>query len=492
MTDTEWFKSKLVQRTTGGNWQVQMTVPKEARKAFGRTRHRKSARTSDKRIAESRQHDIEAQMRSEILRTYQATMLWNRGSPYRKAVELLNLEETSYRAEWVDEFSDIEEIPLSSPPKDSEENREAFKVIYEAARRLQANTHSIQAVDLADLEIIRRNGFSRPTENDVEQLLNGLWKTLLNEQPVGGRTIKDVLPEFKDHLTKRGRNGSLKQRTIKERLGFVDQFVGTVGNLHLSDKKLKHAHDFAKALEVKGLANKTINSRFVGISTLMTFAAKEGYIERSPLNGVDLREYGKKSEHYRPLSDEQLSALFDINGLKENVRTLSAILVATGMRTDEAALLHQEQVRLESTPYFDLRVAEVKNDSSKRQVPIPEILLPTVKRLKEVPRGVEGRLLDFAVKGDGKSRASEICSYWRAKVDLYGMAPPGRGKFTNHSMRGSLRDKLRDASVPLEVSNDLMGHDKGKVSGAYGYGTSLRVMKEAVDKIDHPYLKFLT
>lgn len=422
------------------------------------------------------------------MRKYEVSTLWNADSPYRKAVELLGLEDITYQTEWVDEVTDVVETPLSHPPKDEEGKRKAFNAIYEAARRVQANANSIQAEDLADLELIRRNGFRRPTEEDLEQLLRGLRKVLMNEQSKSQQTIEDLLPEFEKHLESRVQNDSLKQKTMKEWLTFVPQFVKVVGNLSLSDIQQKHARDFAKGLAAQGKAEKTIRSRVSGVSALLQFATVEGFLEQNPLNGLRLRDIGKKSHHYRPLNDEQLSALLGIESLPEKVRILWAILITTGMRIDEAALLRQDQVRLEEIPYFDLRVADVKTESSQRQVPIPQIILPTIKRLMDRPLGIDGRLFGFSIKSNGKSRASEDCGRWLRKVDLYAMAPKGPGRFTNHSMRGSLKDKLRDAGVQLEVSNDLMGHDRGKVSGAYGYGTPLRVLKDAVDKIEHPYL----
>lgn len=322
-------------------------------------------------------------------------------------------------------------------------------------------------------------------------MLRELKKVLLNEQPKGQQTIEDVLPEFETYLENRVQSEGLKQKTMNEWLTFVPQFVETVKDLALRDIQQKHGYDFAKALAAQGKAEKTIKSRISGVSALLQFATEEGLIERNPLHGLRLKGIGQRSYHYRPLNDAQLSSLFGIKGLPKKVRILWAILITTGMRTDEAALLRQDQVRLDEMPHFDLRVAEVKTDSSRRQVPIPEVILPTIRQLRERPLGKDGRLFDFAVKSSGKSRASEVCGYWLRKVNLYGMAPEGPGRFTNHSMRGSLKDKLIEANVQSNVSNDLFGHDRGKVAGAYGYGTSLRKLKEAVDRIEHPYLKGL-
>ena len=142
MDDPIWpHSAKKFQRKKGGNIYIQMTVPKWARASFGRNQHRKSAATTDERIAEAKKHDIEAQLRQDILSKYEASTLWKADSPYRKAVEALGPEETFYRGEWVDDFSDVVEVPLSQPPKDVVEKRQAYEAIYNAARRVQANAH---------------------------------------------------------------------------------------------------------------------------------------------------------------------------------------------------------------------------------------------------------------------------------------------------------------------------------------------------------------
>lgn len=331
--DMLWpHRAKLVPRKKGGNWHAQMTVPKWARDSFGGKQIRLSTGTTDRSIAEARMYDLEAQMRQKIMRKYESSSLWEPSSPYRKAVETLGLEETFYRGEWVDDVTDVVEIPLSQPPKDEWEKRQAYEAIYNAARRLQANAYSVQAVSLEDLELIRRNRGIRLSEEKVEQHLRDLRKVLLKEQPNGQQTIEDVLPEFEKHLEDRVQNGSLKSKTMKEWLTFVAQFVQVVGNLPLSGIQQKHGYEFAKAVAAQGKAEKTIKSRLSGVSSLFQFAVVEGIIEQNPLYGLPLKGIGKKSEHYRPLNDEQLTALFSIERLPEQVRILWAILITTGMR----------------------------------------------------------------------------------------------------------------------------------------------------------------
>jgi hypothetical protein len=58
-----------------------------------------------------------------------------------------------------------------------------------------------------------------------------------------------------------------------------------------------------------------------------------------------------------------------------------------------------------------------------------------------------------------------------------------------HSLRGTLKDKLRDNGVPKEVNDFITGHSSGDVAGTYGSGPSLKVRQAALNSVVHPWLK---
>jgi hypothetical protein len=55
-------------------------------------------------------------------------------------------------------------------------------------------------------------------------------------------------------------------------------------------------------------------------------------------------------------------------------------------------------------------------------------------------------------------------------------------------MRGTVKDKLRDAEVSDGLNDAILGHGQHTVAASYGEGHSLRRMKEALDRLEHPYL----
>ena len=272
----------------------------------------------------------------------------------------------------------------------------------------------------------------------------------------------------------------------------IQSFIEVIGDRELVSLEAQHAYKFAKHMEGAGFSNSTVKTRVSSVTTMLEAAVQDGTLSRHPFGSLKLGRIGKKGENYSPLSDDQLAALFSIPRLPKDVRDIWAILICTGMRLDEAALCRVYQVReQDGVMYFDLRNAEVKNRQSQRRVPISDILLPLVTRLLR-ERGGQERLFDFSIKSDGKSRASERCSRWKNKIDLHEISGDKNARYTNHSMRGSFKDKMRDAGVSLEVHNAIMGHDQHTVAAGYGQGPSLSVMKKAVDEAKHPYLRWIS
>ncbi len=52
-----------------------------------------------------------------------------------------------------------------------------------------------------------------------------------------------------------------------------------------------------------------------------------------------------------------------------------------------------------------------------------------------------------------------------------------------HSLRGNFKDALRDVGVSKEINDFITGHGSGDVAGEYGSGPSLKVRKEALDRV---------
>jgi integrase len=151
------------------------------------------------------------------------------------------------------------------------------------------------------------------------------------------------------------------------------------------------------------------------------------------------------------------------------------------MRIDEAALLTSDDMKNDGViPFFDLTASDkvIKNIGSARQVPI-------IPHIFNELGTASGRLFPrFKVDADGKaqSAASKACMTFIRKVTT-------DPKVVVHSLRATLKDRLRDAGVQKEINDFITGHGSGDVAGSYGSGSSLKVRYEALCKVDHPWLE---
>ena len=131
----------------------------------------------------------------------------------------------------------------------------------------------------------------------------------------------------------------------------------------------------------------------------------------------------------------------------------------------------------------------VKNSGSKRLLPIPDKLqeiMPSVGH-QLTPDGLfaspDGRLFNYPLDGDGKAyrAASQALARQIDKIKP-------RKRQVAHSLRGNLKDMLRDEGVSKELNDYINGHAQGDVASSYGSGHSIELRYEALNKPDHPYL----
>ena len=164
--------------------------------------------------------------------------------------------------------------------------------------------------------------------------------------------------------------------------------------------------------------------------------------------------------------------------MKDQERLALTLLLTTGMRLDEVALLRGDMIKVHDAGfrYADLRTkAVVKNDGSGRLVALhPDVQLPQT----------QGRLFTYATNADGKawvSAGNAIGPLVKAVVD--------NKRKVVHSLRGTLKDLLRDAGVPKEINDFITGHGQGDVSSKYGSGPSTEVRYQAIASVKHPWLQ---
>ena len=307
-----------------GKWYVQVTVPKEIQSEFkGQKQLRRSTGTSEKRTALALRHTIETKIYAEL------DLAYSKLNPLKSAVEnlllLLDRGPATYFESAYIGAGNIEEV---------------LDDVREAAKR------RIYSYDPDEEEDSTFAAMERPK---IEGAL------LLVESEALKATGKIAMPTKLSELASAwlSKHSFGKQKTKDAAKRAIIHFIEVMGDLYISDVTKKTAYDFASAVSTK-LSAKTIENRISYVSQSLTYAEVQGLISASPFIGLKLSSYGKPSKRYQPLTTSELNDLFSLL-MKDEDRLLFSILITTGMRLDEAALISWEDIKTDkSVTYLDL------------------------------------------------------------------------------------------------------------------------------------------
>ena len=299
--------------------------------------------------------------------------------------------------------------------------------------------------------------------------------------PKSTQSISDILDEY--FLTI-DNDSTIREDTRRKKKRGVRYFIKLVGNLPLQEIRKSSPRVFADKLiaDNRDIYNKTINDHFSAMRQLCRYLCDYEIIESNPFLGFETKKFGKKSEAWLPYTKEELFEIFNYDWAEQEYLLLS-ILITTGMRLNEATSLTWERfndtefqgIRYFTTIDTDLEIVRLKNEGSKRIVPLhSDLILP--------PKGT-GRLFDYYVFEESSSKsAGEAINPTLKKL------VPHRLK-SAHSLRGTLKGLLRDADVTKEINDFYTGHGQGDASSKSYGAISVPKRFEAINAVRHPWLK---
>jgi len=250
----------------------------------------------------------------------------------------------------------------------------------------------------------------------------------------------------------------------------LSQFEDHIGDVMLSDITAVMVHDFADKIGANA-SRETVSKKVGYVKRMVDYGVRKGWVQNNVFAGLVIdKNIGRSRLSYRPFSSKELEELFE-QDMKDHLRNLLSILITTGMRLDEAALLDWEDIKEDQgIVYYDLTNKLVKNAGSQRRVPVHS-------SLTWITTGKTGQMFpEFTRDADGKAQASAS----KALMPLIRIVTDDKAKVV-HSLRGNFKDMMRDAGVSKEVNDFITGHASGDVAGQYGSGPSLRVRKEAIE-----------
>ena len=359
-------------------------------------------------------------------------------------------------------------------------------------------THIMEAIDQDSRASIE--ALTKPLKPDYQAIFSGglpgsklmdAVKDNANNLPTTPVVkIADAIPDevrFSDVVEDYLKSKTEASKEQSQRLKACETVIRICGDRPLAEYTKLHAYDIARSMDGDGYSRSQISKMITYGRGLFKYATKtrgkdgNALLVDQPWKDIELNDYGKEKRKYKPLDAEELEALFALE-MGEQERLLLSILVSTGMRLDEVALLTWERIReYKDVLCFclinDTGDERFKNRGSMRYVPVPDVIKPMLNI-----KG-QGRVFTYRLDRDGKAQAAASDAVM-----------PLIRKITNddrkvaHSLRGNFKDALRELEVPKELNDFITGHAQGDVGGKYGEGPSLKKRVEVINRIQHPYL----
>jgi integrase len=275
--------------------------------------------------------------------------------------------------------------------------------------------------------------------------------------------------------------GDVPVKTINRRQ--ISEFKATLQKLPPNRNKVKkyRGKSIQQLLDMdikKALSVRTINKILTRVGSLFKYALQEGFYEgQNPATDMNLPLGKFEDENRAPFTKVELEKLLLSNQYINDKHQKSyqfwipIIALFTGMRQDETAQLHLDDIRQDETGIWFFEVNDkgdkkVKTKSAKRLIPIHAFLTKELKlpEYVEVLKG-QGDIRLFPELKKGRDGYSKSVSRWfnqkyKVKCNIQQDADGRMKDF--HSFRKTLINHLQRKGVAHFMLKQVMGHSKGK------------------------------
>lgn len=275
-------------------------------------------------------------------------------------------------------------------------------------------------------------------------------------------------------------------------------------------RRLSPCDAAAKAVE-KGLppqAGRTTNQTLGNVVAFFAWAEDNNYLTVNPIGrGIKVKIGTRAMDEWQPFGADHLKRIFAAplyTGCKSLVHWmqpgtviprssarywLPVLAVYSGARLGELAQLAVADVIDDGIPALNITdVGEgqsVKTRGSRRVVPLHPALidfgfLHHVAAMRE--RGEQKVFPDAKIGSDGY--ASSRFSKWFGRFLDHAGVKGSRLSF--HSFRHAMKDAMRAANIDDAIQKIILGHVDQSMSGRYGSGYPLAVLRDAIAKVQYP------
>lgn len=304
--------------------------------------------------------------------------------------------------------------------------------------------------------------------NEVDKLaLRALYKplpALLSEVP---KLYFENHPKGKD------------ERFQKKQMQYWNKLLRINGDMPIASLNRERAKNFKNVREQEGVKSASVQKDLNVIKAMLEKAITELDLNiNNPFKDIIASNLGKDSIPREAFEPSELNEILERCRVEDDeVRRLITILLFTGARLGEIVGLRKQDCYLdEEIPHVyivEYKNRTLKTKNSKRRVPLmPKAQAALKKQLKDVENStVFPRYCDGIGKPNADS-ASACINDWLVKTT----------NKTTHSLRHTVRGLLRNADIPLDLSEEIGGWGSQSIGDSYGDRSTLKRKLSALKK----------
>jgi len=266
----------------------------------------------------------------------------------------------------------------------------------------------------------------------------------------------------------------------------------------------KSAAALGQELELPGMGRKTIQDYFNHISAVFQFAVREELMERNPMIGLSVYA-AKAGRDVVPYTSEDIGTIFNapiFTGSMDDERNwkvpgsnvvrrgrywVPIIAIHTGMRLNEICSLKATDIRAENgISYFDISTSHgrrLKTKQSVRKVPVHRDLVAVgfVDWVAQLGLDPADDLFPELRKDTSGTKSNGFSKWYHRFRKSVGITESGKNF---HSFRHTFEDLLREASIPDEHNERIMGWSSPRMQRHYGAGPSIEALNKSMQRVD--------
>ena len=323
-------------------------------------------------------------------------------------------------------------------------------------------------------------------EDETSRLENQVGLLASSTFSVIAKGIRKPLTTFIDEWVKNEKKRGLADKTIAQMqsdLSLLVEFLPT-SNLLVYE----HTNTWIKHITKTGNLSPASVTRIIGscrnfFKHLKMIGevpedTKEPFIvpNESKLSKKRNSKAQNKSESWLPFSTSDVESIYCQAILSEDWALGQLILIGayTGARIEEICSLRKTHISLTEASFT---ITDSKTEAGERVIPIHDSLLPIIQELMAYE---DEYLIPKLTKSKFDDRSNAIGKrFGRLKKKL------GYSKrYVFHSIRKTFTTQLENAGVNENVTADIIGHEKPRMTyGLYSGGTNLAVKRQAISMV---------